>query len=400
MKDEIYETIISPTNIAKAYFEIGEKFILGNKVGYSGLDGLRISDLDNNLEISLDDIRDELLSLSPLMPLSCHQVPKKDGKFRDIYISSTKDRIKTQAIVRVLEPILEKVYSPFLFSYRSSHPTHLAARSVVRRYHRYYDLDYILLIDVEKYFDSIDKQIILKKLVKLGIQEPTLQLIQLFFDQTVLKDNKIYLPLTGMMQGVSLAVLLANFYLNEVDWVIGKKVALYRRVSDDLLIMDNSKSKVKEAFDYLQSELSKLGLRLHPIKSRMIKNTEPFEYLGYSFQKNKVAIASKSKEKIINKLTAELHYYPFDIDKKIDILKKKLFSGPDSIVVYLQNTIRQYRFVDDYEQIKEISENIYHILTKYFFQTYSPRNRNKTKKICQRLAVPSFYNLYKKYHHD
>jgi len=132
----------------------------------------------------------------------------------------------------------------------------------------------------------------------------------------------------------------------------------------------------------------------------MIKNTEPFEYLGYSFQKNKVAIASKSKEKIINKLTAELHYYPFDIDKKIDILKKKLFSGPDSIVVYLQNTIRQYRFVDDYEQIKEISENIYHILTKYFFQTYSPRNRNKTKKICQRLAVPSFYNLYKKYHHD
>ncbi|MFW0837441.1 MAG: reverse transcriptase domain-containing protein [Candidatus Komeilibacteria bacterium] len=400
MKDPIYEEIVSTTNLAEAYFEIGEKFILEGKSGYSGLDGLQIQEFDTNLEKNLQEIRADLITLAPLMPLNCSQIPKKNGKLRDIYILSLHDRIKSQAIIRVLEPLLEKVYSPFLFSYRSTHPTHLAARSAVRRYHRYFGKDYILLTDVEKYFDNIDKKIIINKLEKFGLQSATLSLIQLFLDQKILRNNKLLSLDRGLMQGVPLAVSLANFYLNEIDWLIGKKVSFYRRVSDDILIMDKSEHKVLEIYDLLQIELDKLGLNMHPTKTKLMKNSELFEYLGYLFHNNKVAIATRSQEKLIAKLEAELHYYPIALDKKIERLRQKIFTGADSISAYLQNTIRHYRFVDDYDQIKEVSEKIYHILTRYFFKTYTARHRRRTKNICRDLGMPSFYKMFVKYHHE
>jgi RNA-directed DNA polymerase len=391
----LFNEIIKKENIIAAYLELNTN--LYNKLKsktYRGIDGVKLNDINFEAEEIIKTCQEELMRNEELRPVNCIQIPKKNGKTRDIYIYSLKDRLKAQAIYRVLEPIFEKTYSPFLFSYRSSHPSYYAARSVARRYLRHYREDYIGVIDISNYSYDMDHEILIAKLKKLPIDNKTLSLIMSFFKIKVYKDKKLYQAEIGTHAGLSLSILLVNLYLNELDYSIGKKVSLYRRVGDDLIMFDKNKTKLYNVFEDAQRQIKELKLKSHPLKSRLISAQENFNFLGYHFDKGVISLPLKNQEKMIDHWSKLFIYNPNN--NKTRKLKKILYGRNqyNNFNTNLTQIISQKNLVNNQEQLKKIDQQFIKIITKYFFKKYSPRNQKSLKKPLKNLELPSIKKYY------
>jgi len=390
--------ILDKKNIEGAYFDLITKFDeLGKSNRYTGVDGLSLNDFDINSAKTLQIIKKEMINLSPLSPALEFIIPKKNKGERKIYIYTVKDRIKAQAVHRIVEPFFENLYSDFLFSYRSSHPSYYVAKTIVKRYKKYFGKDYIFYFDISNYTENIDKEILRKKLSVAGLSEDVMKLLDLFIDNPIISDGKVKYWNKGVVQGVPIIALFANIYLNDIDKYVGKKVSLYRRVGDDLILFDKDKEKIKSLRKYILEETFKLGLKIKKEKTMLIKSSEEFNFLGYNFSNKKIKIGQSSVNKAMLNWKNKLKYYPVSNEKKnkrlVDILYKDLDSIHNQFVVFISS----YKQSNDKKQIKKISENFFHILTKYFFKKYSKRNERLMRKLIK-VKIPSLYNYYLQFH--
>ncbi len=394
----LFHEIIAKDNIIQAYLELNTN--LYNKLKakkYRGLDGVKLQDLNIKAEELITSCQQELQDNQELSPVNCAYIPKKNGKLRDIYIYNLKDRLKAQAIFRVLEPIFEKIYSPFLFSYRSSHPSYYAARSVARRYQRYYQEDQVGVIDVSNYFYDIDHDLLIEKLEKLNLDKQTLELLISFIKIKIYKDRKLYRNTIGTPAGLPLSILFGNLYLNELDFNIGKRVALYRRVGDDLIMFDKDKEKLQQVFQDAQKQITQLKLKSHPIKSRIIPAHESFNFLGYNFNQGIISLPRKYEEKLIDKWSKEfLNNPPKNWRHKTKALKEKIYSPEklDNFNKRLLQIISQKILVNNQQQLKTINQKLLKIITKYFFHKYSPQKQRALNKIINQWQLPSIAQYY------
>jgi reverse transcriptase-like protein len=395
----MFKEILKKENIQAAYFDLVAKFDEESKSSkYFGIDSLSLNDFNINSAKILEKVRQEMIELKPLAPATELIIPKKRGGERKIYIYTVRDRIKAQAVFRILEPFFEEQYSSFLFSYRSSHPSYYAAKSVAKRYKKYFGQDNIFYADISDYTESIEKDILVQKLKDLGLEEGVLKLLDLFINNSIISDGKIKYWDKGVVQGTPVITFFANIYLNDLDKYVGKKVSFYRRVGDDFIVFDKDIEKVKKIREFLLKEVKELGLIISGHKTKLIKSNEDFTFLGYDFQNNKISINKSSIDKTIGFWKRKLKYYNGGDKKKISRLKKILYQDQDSIHNQFIEFISSYRQANDKKQIKGSSENFFRILTKYFFKTYSSRNQRLTKEILKDVKIPSFYQYFLDFH--
>jgi len=400
-KNNLYNQIISISNLEKAYLALIEQFEEKVKIShYTGIDGCKIDDIAHKADQIISEIQTELKQKRAISPALCHYIPKKDGSLRDIYIYTIKDRIKAQAIYQIIEPIFEDNYSPFLFSYRSSHPSYYAGRSVARRYQRYYDQDHALVLDLTNYSNFIDQKILIQKLQEIGLPKKIIELLKLFIYNSVYKDDKLYQPKIGVVQGVPLIALFANLYLNDLDKYLGKKVSLYRRVGDDIILMDKSKEKLEDLFRYTSKEVKKLKLKIKEEKSKLISTDQGFNFLGYNFNNKIISLEDSFIKKTVSHWrTILLGYKPQNNYQKIKHLKKILYQQEDNINNQFLQIISQKILVNNDQQVKQLSEKFMRIVTKYFFDSYSPRHQRLFKEKLKKIEIPSLYKYYLDIHH-
>jgi len=393
----IFKEIVSLSNLEKAYLDIVEKFEKESKsFRYRGCDGTRLNEIDSNSKKIIKEIRKELLEFKTLQPAYKTLIPKKNGKKRGVYVYSVKDRIKAEAIYRVLIPLFDEYFSPFLFSYRSSHPSHYAARSAVRRYKRYYGENFVLVADISSYSETINHNILIEKLKKVGLDTETIKLLKLFIKTKVLEDGEIVNREAGFLTGTPLYALLSNFYMDEFDKVAGKYVSFYRRVGDDVIAMDKSKEKIEKLQNTLLETTKKLKIKLNNEKGSLVKDTEEFKFLGYRFKNKKISFDNSSKNKIISAWKSSMipNKKIKESDKKKKI-KKILYSKNENIKNQFKQIIHQKKLVDDHEQIKEISDEFFNIVTKYLKNSRIPKSRRLSKENIKNLKIKSLYNYYK-----
>jgi len=397
-----YKKIINFNNIKQGYLEFIEKTEKQGKISrYTGISGLKIKEIDHISDKICKEVRQEIINLKPLSPAVCYYIPKKDGSLRDIYIYDLKDRIKAQAIYRVLEPIFENNYSNFLFSYRSSHNNYYAARSVVRRYLRHYKEDFTLVVDLKNYSNFIDQKILLKKLKQLGLSEKIMEILKLFITNTVYKDKKIYKPEKGVVQGVPLIALFANLYLNDLDKYLGPKVSLYRRIGDDLILFDKNLKKLSELQENLNKEVKTLKLEIKKKKTKLLPTKDNFHFLGYCFQNGIISMEKEFiKKNVAYWKNILLSYKPKDQEDKINYLKKLIHSKKNNLKNQFLQIVWQKILINNDKQMKEFSEKFFRILTKYFFGKYSPRNQRLLKQKGIYKKIPSLYKCYINAHHE
>lgn len=391
-----FDSITSLENIRGAYFDLVRKFDEGSKSArYKGIDGQNVFNLDFASEEVFLDIQREMVSFTEIAPAYMATIPKKDGKKRKVYVYSIRERIKAEAIYRVLEPIFDSYLSDFLFSYRSSHPSYYAARSVVRRYKRHFGHNHVLVTDIRDYSDTIDHDILLKKLGALGIDANTLKLLQLFIQTKTIEAGKLITRPSGVLTGTPLYALLSNFYMDNFDKWAGKYVAFYRRVGDDMIAMDKDATKIRVVYERLNVTVKELKLRTNENKVSLIRDIEPFKFLGYQFKDGRVGFDNSSMQKACSKWIGDMRRHKGkSLDSKVRHLQRLNSRKTGSPNHEFSMLLEQKVLVDDTSHIQQFSDSLTGSLASYLFGYNTPNKRRVAQDILKKAKIRTLASHY------
>jgi RNA-directed DNA polymerase len=259
--------------------------------GAPGMDGVTFEAIEESgVEMFLQQIRDELVTNTYRpTPVRRKEIPKDGGnKVRVLSIPSIRDRVVQGALKLILEPIFEADFQPGSYGYRPKRTAHQAvnrvAQAIVSRKTRVIDLD------LRAYFDNVRHDQLLAKVAR-RIQDATLtRLLKRMLKSTGKK---------GVPQGGVISPLLSNLYLNEVDRMLEKAIAItrfgqytrvqYARFADDMVLLIDSHPRqdwlVKAVARRVREELVKLKVEINEEKSRMVdlSKGESFCFLGFEF---------------------------------------------------------------------------------------------------------------------
>lgn len=267
--------VIANENLWNAY----EK-VKGNK-GAPGVDGITVYQLKSHMEKYLQPLKQKLMegTYQP-QPVKRVAIPKPDGSKRYLGIPCVLDRVVQQAILQVIEPIIDPHFSDNSFGFRKGKNAHQA----IKLAERYYQEGYRVVVDcdLKSYFDTIHHQRVRAYLEEFISDKIVLKLIWKFLRSGIL-DKDIYIETTeGAPQGGPLSPILANVYLNNLDRELEKRGHRFIRYADDFVIYVKSKRAGERVMDSVASYIEKdLKLVINQKKSTVCGATSA-TFLGFN----------------------------------------------------------------------------------------------------------------------
>ena len=258
--------------------------------GCAGIDKVSIKKFEEHLDENIDEILYELKTKTyKPSPVRRKYIPKKNGKLRPLGIPTIKDRIIQQALVSKLEPFFEeKVFHDNSCGFRPNRDVKLAIKKVVSRLESGYL--YIYDFDIKGYFDNIPHKKLMKVINKYVSDGTVLDMIWKTLKSGYMEDEIKYETPSGTQQGGVISPLLANIYLNELDWELAKENLEFVRYADDSIVMCKSLQELEKAKTLVHDVLEKLGLELAEDKSddKDFHNKD-FDFLGFTFNHLKLS---------------------------------------------------------------------------------------------------------------
>lgn len=401
MKISLIEQVLALENIKSAYLELSEQFDLtSHSARYEGLDATKLSQVDYQSMDVISAIRDSIINKESLVPVRLAKIPKRRGGFRNVYILSVRDRIRAKAIYRVLEPLCEKAYSRFLFSYRSNYSSFFAGKSLARRYRRYHKDDYVLTMDLKSYSDYIDHDILKEKLFAIGVDQPFYELLEPFLKVKLCQNGDLIDNFVGIPQGTPLTALFANLYMNDVDKKVGPQVDFYRRVGDDLIVCDKNKQKVEEMFLLIKNMVGDLKLKISDKKTHILEQKESFDFLGYTFKDGKIGLDASFINNLLINWRRQLNEPRGSVKARLNRLHVLAFKVSNSFANQFSELFKQHPQIENDEQMKQLSNQLYNYLTKYLYAKFTPRFRRLATDQLKKIKFPSFYDYYLHYRRE
>ena len=261
------------------------KRVKANK-GSSGVDGIRIEDIEEmGIEKYLSEIKLELMDgkYKP-SPVKRVMIPKPDGSERPLGIPTVKDRIVQMATKIAIEPVFEADFRDCSYGFRPKRSAKQALEVVRKACNNkgYYVVD----ADIEKFFDNVNQDKLMKLVEQRISDRRILKLIRQWLVSGVLYGNVLTISELGTSQGSVISPLLANIYLNTLDrlWEkYGLTHGILVRYADDTVIICKNKKSANHALNLLQYIMAKLDLKLHPVKTKIVSmwdGKEGFDFLG------------------------------------------------------------------------------------------------------------------------
>jgi retron-type reverse transcriptase len=245
----------------------------------------------------------------------------RDPKLRLIHKASVRDRLLHHAIFRILYPIFNKSWILDSFSSRESKGTHAAMkrfRDFAWRISQNNTRDvWVLKLDIRKYFDSIDHDILLV-LLRTALAYKTLipKDGDRLFD--LLKDN-IYsystLPGIGIPLGNLTSQLFANVYLNPLDQYVKRRLRTpyYIRYADDIIVLSGSHEFLLELLSKISSFLENdLQLTVHPNKISIRRWSKGIDVLGFISYPSKTIMRPSTERRMFKNLCFQSTSDDFD----------------------------------------------------------------------------------------
>lgn len=271
------------------------KRVRANK-GAAGVDGLDIDQTVQYLATAWPAIREQLLS-GKYQPKPVRQVmiPKPDGSQRELGIPTVTDRLIQQALLQVLQPLLDPTFSAHSYGFRpgrSAQQAVLAAQSYVQA-GRHIVVD----VDLEKFFDRVNHDILIDRLQKRIQDAGVIRLIRAYLNSGIMAGGVVQEREQGTPQGGPLSPLLANVLLDEVDRELERRGHCFARYADDCNVYVHSHRAGQRVMALLRRLYAKLRLTVNETKSAVSSVFARRKFLGYDFWRSgsqiKCAVADK-----------------------------------------------------------------------------------------------------------
>jgi len=271
----LMERVVSRPNVMAAYKRVKE-----NK-GSPGMDGLTVEDLLTWLKENWVRVREELLagSYQPT-PVRRQTIPKSGGGERELGIPTVLDRLIQQALLQVLQPMFDPTFSDHSYGFRPGRRAHDA----VRRAQGYVQEGrrWVVDVDLEKFFDRVNHDILMGKLAKRVEDKRVLRLIRRYLEAGVLVNGVVMERHGGTPQGGPLSPLLANVLLDGVDKELETRGHAFVRYADDGNVYVRSRRAGERVMELLCRLYGDLRLRINETKSAVARVWDR-KFLGFSF---------------------------------------------------------------------------------------------------------------------
>ena len=255
--------------------------------GAPGVDGESLAHLTATPETQarwLDAVQAEMKDQTYRpAPVRRVYIPKSSGGQRPLGIPTVKDRVVQMAALLVLGPIYEADFHSRSYGFRPGCNAHQALDEIVNaiRSGRLEVVD----ADLSKYFDTIPHDRLMQLVARRTSDGSLLHLIRQWLDAPVREENGNVLPnRQGVPQGGVISPLLANLYLNALDWAVndpaerGQPVLV--RYADDFVILCAT-GQGQALRQRLTRWLTARGLKLNEEKTRLVDSRKGFDFLGF-----------------------------------------------------------------------------------------------------------------------
>jgi RNA-directed DNA polymerase len=256
------------------------KRVKANK-GAAGVDGLDVTQTGQHLKHAWPDIRRRLMD-GTYKPQAVRRVgiPKPDGSERELGIPTVTDRLIQQALLQVLQPLIDPTFSEHSYGFRPGRRARdavLAAQQYVQEGRRI-----VVDVDLSKFFDRVNHDILIDRLRKRVNDTGVIRLVRAYLNAGIMNGGVVAERLEGTPQGGPLSPLLANVLLDEVDRELERRGHRFARYADDCNVYVRSRKAGERVMALLRRRYDKLRLKINESKSAV---TRVFgrKFLGYAF---------------------------------------------------------------------------------------------------------------------
>lgn len=230
-------------------------------------------------------------------PPVIQQIPKPNGKIREVFCNSQMDRV----VLSVINEIYYKLYSKYIHPNCVSYQKGMGVPKIIKRLVK--ELNTTgkgYKADLNKYFDSVNRETVNSLLLSMNTGSPIDKVVYDYYnDDQVIIDGKLTERYKSLAQGCALGTLLANLCLRDVDEALSEMDIVYYRYSDDLIMIGKDADK---ALETLAQMILKYGLSLNPKKVQAIDTESEFTFLGAKIKGREVDISNESVERFKKKI--------------------------------------------------------------------------------------------------
>ena len=253
--------------------------------GAAGVDGLDIEQTAEHLLTQWAAIHEQLLSgVYRPSPVRRVVILKPDGGERELGIPTVTDRLIQQALLQVLQPLLDPTFSEHSDGFRPGR----SAQDAVLAAQRYVSSGRKAVVDVnlEKFFDRVDHDILMGRLRKRVADRAVIRLIRAYLDAGTLNHGMVEKSRCGAPQGGPLSPLLANVLLDEVDRELERRGHCFVRYADDANVYVCIRRAGQRVMALLKRLYEKRHLSVNESKSAVAR-AYGCKFLGISTRRQK-----------------------------------------------------------------------------------------------------------------
>ena len=277
--------------------------VIENK-GAAGVDGIGIAEFKDHLKQHWPTIKAKLLAGKYIpLPVRRVDIPKPQGGVRTLGIPTLTDRLIQQALHQVLSPIFEADFSASSYGFRpgkNAHQAVKAAKQYVAEGRRF-----VVDMDLEKFFDRVNHDLLMEKLSKKIGDGRVLRLIRRYLEAGMMAEGIVSPRTEGTPQGGPLSPLLSNILLTELDRELERRGHAFCRYADDCNIYVRSRQAGERVMASITRFLADtLKLTVNAAKSAVARPWER-KFLGYSLTWHKaprLRIAPASYQRLENRV--------------------------------------------------------------------------------------------------
>jgi len=261
-----------------------------SNAGACGVDGITVERFDKDSQKRLLAVKEHLKggSYQP-RPVKRVWIPKPgSAEKRPLGVPTVTDRVVQTALRMVIEPIFEKEFAPQSYGFRPGRGCKDALRRVeelLKAGHAH-----VVEVDIRGYFDAIPHELLIGLVRERIADGRVLGLIEAFLKQGVMEGTDWHEAQDGTPQGGVVSPLLANVYLNPLDWLMAGAGLEMVRYADDMVVLCRNRDQAVAALEELRKWMDGAGLELHPDKTRVVDMNQAgshFDFLGYRFARSR-----------------------------------------------------------------------------------------------------------------